>query len=163
MDKHLPKRKPNRLRDFDYSSCGAYFITICTKERRNYFWNTVGATIGRPQDVPLTSYGKIVNDAINNIPKSYPQISVDCYAIMPNHIHLILQIYSEDKIGRPMVAPTISRVVGQLKGYVTKQIKEAVWQKSFHDHVIRNRDDYQEISRYIYENPSNWKTDELNK
>ena len=163
MDKNLPKRKPNRLRDFDYSSCGAYFITICTKERRNYFWNTVGATIGRPQDVPLTSYGKIVNDAINNIPKSYPQISVDYYVIMPNHIHLILQIYSEDKIGRPMVAPTISRVVGQLKGYVTKQIKEAVWQKSFHDHVIRNRDDYQEISRYIYENPSNWETDELNK
>ena len=163
MDKNLPKRKPNRLRDFDYSSCGAYFITICTKERRNYFWNTVGATIGRPQDVPLTSYGKIVNDAINNIPKSYPQISVDYYAIMPNHIHLILQIYSEDKNGRPMVAPTISRVVGQLKGYVTKQIKEAVWQKSFHDHIIRNRDDYQEISRYIYENPSNWETDELNK
>lgn len=163
MDKNLPKRKPNRLRDFDYSSCGAYFITICTKERRNYFWNTVGATIGRPQDVPLTSYGKIVNDAINNIPKSYPQISVDYYVIMPNHIHLILQIYSEDKIGRPMVAPTISRVVGQLKGYVTKQIKEAVWQKSFHDHVIRNRDDYQEISRYIYENPSKWETDELNK
>ncbi len=59
MEKELPKRKPNRLENFDYSSNGAYFITICTKNRHNYFWNTVGATIGRPQDVPLTKYGKI--------------------------------------------------------------------------------------------------------
>ncbi len=158
MNNESPKRKPNRLDGFDYSSNGAYFITICTKERRNYFWNTVGATIGRPQDVPLTRYGKIVDGAINNIPKIYPQITVDYYVIMPNHIHLLVQIYNDDENGRPMVAPTISRVVKQMKGYVTKETKEPIWQKLFHDHIIRNREDYEQASKYIYENPTNWET-----
>ena len=63
----LPERKRNRLENYDYSSSAAYFVTICTKERHNYFWDNVGATIGRPHDIVLTPYGNIVDEAIKNI------------------------------------------------------------------------------------------------
>ena len=88
-EKEFPIRKKNRVENYDYSSCGAYFITICTLERRNYFWDKVGATIGRPQDVELSPYGRIVDDAIKNIPNIYPSILVEQYVIMPDHIHII--------------------------------------------------------------------------
>ena len=159
-EKELPKRKHPRLDNYDYSSAGAYFITICTSERRNYFWENVGATIGRPQDVILSHYGNIVDEAINNIPSIYPAVDVDRYVIMPDHIHLLL-IIRADEYGRPMVAPTMSRVVQQLKGYITKRIGSSIWQKLFADHVIRNRQDYEEHLRYIYENPIRWYYDEL--
>lgn len=155
MDKELPCRKRNRLKHYDYSSCGAYFITICTSDRRNYFWNGVGATIGRPQDVDLSQYGKLVDEAINNIPSIYPALKLDHYVIMPDHIHLLL-IIRADEYGRPMVAPTISRVVQQLKGYITKRIGHSIWQKLFFDHVIRNRQDYEEHVKYICDNPVKW-------
>ena len=155
-EKDLPKRKNIRLKNYDYSSSGVYFLTICTAERRNYFWVDVGATIGRPQDVILSEYGKIVNEAINNISLTYPSIEVDNYVIMPDHIHILLFI-RPDEHGRPMVAPTISRVVKQFKGYVTKRIGHPIWQKLFIDHIIRNRNDYEEHVNYIYENPMRWK------
>ena len=160
MDKINAERKSIRLKSFDYSSCGAYFITICTADRRNHFWNNVGATIGRPQDIQLTPYGKIVDDAINQIPKIYDSVFVDSYVIMPNHIHLILVIHA-DEHGRPMVAPTISRIVAQMKGCVSKRIGKSIWQKLFFDHIIRNKQDYEEHRKYIYENPLRWYYDEL--
>ncbi|MBQ9746356.1 MAG: hypothetical protein IJW21_05995, partial [Clostridia bacterium] len=106
-EKELPKRKDLRLKQYDYSSPGGYFLTLCTLERRNYFWENVGATIGRPQDVVLSHYGNIVDEAINNIPSIYPALDVDHYVIMPDHIHLLL-IVRADEHGRPMVAPTMS-------------------------------------------------------
>lgn len=157
----LPKRKKHRLENYDYSSCGAYFLTICTSERRNYFWNNVGATIGRPQDVQLSPYGMIVDEAINKIPTIYPAISIGQYVIMPDHIHLLLLIRT-DEYGRPMVAPTMSRLIQQMKGYVTKRIGVSIWQKLFFDHVIRNRQDYEEHMQYIYENPMRWYYSHLN-
>ena len=163
----LPRRKKIRLEKYDYSSPGGYFLTICTSERRNYFWkdtdasdNTVGTIIDRPQDIELSPYGKIVDDAINNIPNVYPSLDVDCYVIMPDHIHILVIIHA-DEYGRPMVAPTMSRVVQQLKGYVTKRIGCVIWQKLFVDHVIRNRKDYEEHVRYIAENPMRWRCDDL--
>ena len=81
-----PKRKPNRLKEYDYSAPGAYFITICTKNKVNYFWNSVGASIARPQEIPLNENGKIVDEAIKNIDKIYQNITVDKYVVMPNHI-----------------------------------------------------------------------------
>lgn len=154
----LPTRKPNRLPYFDYASPGAYFITICTKDRKNLFWADVGASIARPYNPQFTRYGSIVKEAIYNISTCYPAISVDHYAIMPNHIHLLLQI-NTDENGRPMVAPTISQVIQQLKGIVTKQIGWSIWQKLFHDHVVRNEKDYLKIWEYIEHNPSRWKED----
>jgi len=159
-EKEIPKRKDIRLKNYDYNSPGGYFLTVCTSERRNYFWKNVGATIGRPQDVVLSQCGNIVKEAINNIPKIYPALDVDCYVIMPDHIHILL-IVRADEYGRPMVAPTMSRVVQQLKGYITKRIGNSIWQKLFIDHIIRNHEDYEEHVKYIYENPTRWYYDEL--
>ena len=156
----LPKRKSNRLESYDYSSTGAYFVTVCTLKRQNYFWSKVGATSGRPPDIELSLCGKIVGEAIPNITIAYPELSVDSYVIMPNHIHLLLRVRADER-GRPMVAPTISRVIKQLKGYVSKQIGKTIWQKSFYDHIIRDREDYEEHLKYISENPVRWYDDEL--
>ena len=100
----------------------------------------------------LSEYGKIADQAISNIPMIYPLVSLEQYVIMPDHIHLLLRIGSNEG-GRAMRAPTMSRIVQQMKGYVTKQIGHSIWQKLYFDHVIRNRQDYEEHIKYIYENP----------
>lgn len=152
----LPKRKPNRLKKYDYGKTGAYFITVCAKDRKNLFWNNVGAGIARP--FKLSEYGKIVDTAIKNIPIKYNAVSVDKYVIMPNHIHLLLQIHGGEN-GRAMPAPTVSTVIQQMKGYVTKCVGFPVWQKLFYDHIIRGEEDYREIWEYIENNPLKWRED----
>lgn len=137
---------------------GAYFVTVCTKNRRCLFWDIVGASIARPQPFRLSAWGEIVDKTIREIPSYYAAITVDRYTVMPNHIHLLLQIQT-DSDGRPIVTPTISTVVQQFKGAVTKQIGQPVWQKLFYDHVIRNQQDYDEIWKYIDNNPVKWKED----
>ncbi len=157
----LPKRKPTRLKDYDYSTPGTYFITICVKERKAVLSKIiVGASIARPKEIHLTQYGKIVETAINNIPKHYPIISVDNYVIMPDHIHLLLRIHCDEN-GLPMVAPTINRVIQQTKGIIAKQIGFSIWQKSYNDHIIRCLDDYRNIWEYIDNNPAKWEEDSL--
>ena len=154
----LPNRTPNRLPDFDYSTPGAYFITICTQNRKCILWRDVGASIARPKTALLSKYGAIIDASIRAIPLHYPAVSVDHYVIMPNHIHLLLQI-NTDANGRPMVAPTISTVIQQLKGVVTKKIGKPIWQKLYHDHVIRGEADYLKIWEYIDNNPTKWEED----
>lgn len=146
-----PKRKNIRLKSYDYSSAGVYLLTVCTKNRIRYLWNNVGAPIGRPQNELLSRYGMIVDTAINKITEKYSAVSVDNYSIMPDHIHLLVQIHSID--GRPLAAPTTSTIINQMKGWVTKQIGFSIWQKSFHDHIIRNEHDYLEALKYIEYNP----------
>ena len=102
----------------------------------------------------------VVRQSIHDIPSHYPAITVDHAVIMPNHIHLLLQI-NTDANGRSMIAPTISTVVRLMKGAVSKQAGVSVWQKGFYDHVIRNDDDYQDIWNYIEGNPGKWEEDKL--
>ena len=85
----FPARRPNRIPHFDYSTPGAYFITICTKNRQKIFWENVGASSARPQAPQLTRAGIIAAQAVQNIEHHYPAISVDHYVVMPNHIHAI--------------------------------------------------------------------------
>ena len=158
MYMELPKRKQNRLAEYDYSAPNAYFITICTDQKKNLFWKNVGAAIGRPEDIPLNINGKIVQQCIEEIPLHYPVVSVDEYVIMPNHIHLLLQI-NTDGDGRPMAAPTISTIINQTKGIISKRIGFPVWQKGFYDHVVRGEKDYLEIWNYIDGNPYKRETD----
>lgn len=154
----LPKRKPNRLLNYDYSQNGAYFITFCTKDKAHILWN-VGATCGRPQALEhLSSFGLVVSKEIEKIPFIYDGVvKIDKYVVMPNHIHLIPIIDTFG--GRPQVAPTVSRVIQQFKGSVTKQTGRSIWQKFFHDHIIRNENDYQMIWQYIDCKPLTWKQD----
>lgn len=166
----LPQRKKNRLPDYDYSTPNAYFITICTANRKNLFWDNAGAIIDRPLDVCLSAYGKIVDQAILAITRYYPMVSVDKYVIMPNHIHLLIQI-SAGVAGRSVIAstkgtddsrcPSLSVMIRQMKTAVSRQIGYSIWQKSFYDHVIRNDRDYADIWEYIDNNPMKWLEDHL--
>ena len=155
----LNKRKPNRLTGYDYSQNGAYFITICVKDKRELLWNPVGTPTAGPQAAKrLSEYGIAIDKAINNIPNHYPCVTVNKYVVMPNHIHLILSWYSPGD-GRTMRAPTVSTVINQMKGYVTKQIGFSLWQKLFHDHIIRSDEEYAKIWEYIDTNPLKWEDD----
>lgn len=167
----LPKRKKIRLKEYDYSNSGAYFITMCVDNREQIFGTvilhdktdnlSVGARIARPSDIScvLTSYGEIVDYAIRNITVHYPTAYVDVYSIMPNHVHMIMMLRDNDS-GRAVRAPTVSTIINQLKGYITKQIGFPLWQKSFYEHIIRNEFDLFQIRKYITENPVNWLSDE---
>ena len=163
----LPKRKPNRLREYDYASAGGYFLTICTVGMNCIFSHVdVGAACGRPPVVTLTALGKIVEQEIRRLDCVSDCVHVDHYVIMPNHVHLLLMIDAES--GRPQAAPTVtaedsgqlqaapavSRIVNQFKGAVTKRAGKPVWQKGFHDHVIRDDRDFLLHLQYIDENPA---------
>ena len=127
----FPNRKQIRIKNYDYSTPGAYFITVCTANREKIFWNDVGADSIRPGNLPLSSSGKIAEQAVLQIASHYENIVVDKYCIMPDHIHLILRIESNIS-GRIISAPTISTVVGSMKRWVSKQIGKPIWQKSFY-------------------------------
>jgi len=161
----LPQRKNIRLTGYDYSQNGAYFVTVCVKDKHellgkmeNIAPDLVGAIINRPQ-ICLSACGTIVVKAIENISKYYPQILVDKHIVMPNHIHLILFIGLNH--GRLLIAPTsISVAIQQFKRYITKQIAYSIWQRSYYDRIIRNDVEYQNIWRYIDESPDKWSEDE---
>ena len=155
----LPKRKPNRLPYYDYSSSGAYFVTICVDGRKNRLSKIVGD--GFP--VPKPS-GQIAEEWIIRIPTKFPSVAVDHYVIMPNHIHILLQISSPDGTGNP--SPTLGAIIGWYKYQVTRQINKSqettgsrFFQRSYHDHVIRGEKDYLKIWEYIDNNPARWKED----
>lgn len=102
--------------------------------------------------LPLSKIGIVIENEIYKLNTVYENIKVDKYQIMPNHIHLIIFIY-EDSNGRTQFAPTISRIIKQFKGSITKQIGFSIWQKSFYDRVIRNEKEYQSVWNYIHNNP----------
>ena len=145
---NLPKRKRIRIENYDYSMPGAYFITICVANRKPILWN-VGAATCRPN---LSKIGNIVETEISKIPQNYPIISVYKYCVMPDHINMILSI-NTDENGRQVAAPTVSTVVGHIKRWVSMQIGQSIWQKSFIDRVIRNDKDYRAVWEYIENNP----------
>ena len=154
MERHT--RRPNRLGNYDNSSAGYYFITICARDKRPLLWlPSVGATCGRP---PLSPFGRIVEEELLRLGGIYANVRLDKFVIMPNHLHFILKIETGSG-GRPQVAPTVSRVVQQFKGAVTKRAGLPLWQKSFHDHVIRGEADYLRIWAYIDTNPLKWRED----
>ena len=160
----LPKRKPIRIEDFDYSAPGAYFVTVCTANREKIFWPdrrselcspAINAQTGDqrlPLQAELSDIGKIVDAEISKLNTVYDAVRVDKYCIMPDHIHFIISI-DTDENGRTQFAPTVSRVIKQFKGSITKQVGRPIWQKSFYDHGIRNQQDYNEIWEYIENNP----------
>ncbi len=152
------ERKKIRLANNDYSSVGAYFITLCTKNKEH---NLSKIIVGDGFPVPKnTIYGDVVNRYISEIKIKYPNVSVDKFVIMPNHIHMIIVI-SQNGTGNP--SPTISNIMGWFKYQTTKTINnirdssaEKFWQRSYFDHIIRGQKDYEEQWRYIDENPVRW-------
>lgn len=156
-----PARKCNRLRGYDYSQQGAYFITVCVQNRAELFGRIVGTHCVRPY-IGLSDQGQIVQSEIETLSSTYETVSVDAFVIMPNHVHMIIVIDSgRIQNGRPQVAPTVSRIIKQWKGAITKRLGFSPWQKSFHDHVIRGHEDYLGIAEYIENNPAQWEQDSL--
>ena len=156
-----PQRKRLRLEAYDYSQPGYYFITICTRERKQEalcsIEPAVGAIINRPPRISLTPLGRIVDETIRAIPDHYPGILVDQYIIMPDHVHLILSFRNIGPDGRQIAAPTpLSKIIQQMKRIASKQAGVPLWQKGFYDHVIRNDVDLANVRQYIRNNPLKW-------
>ena len=158
----LPNRKPTRLNEFDYSAPGAYFIIICTRERRQIF--------GRIKNghMFLNDIGKIVNSEILRIESHYTNIRINKYIIMPNHIHMIIVIENTEGINPfPTIKFDIPNIVGKFKAGVTRLVGNAfmhsdktnIWQRSYHDHIIRGETDYHKIWEYIDTNALKWEED----
>ena len=165
----LSVRKTMRLQNYNYSENGAYYVTICTKNRRCLFSEVVGSIYESTAKIKLKPYGRIVDEIINTLSERF-DINIDNYVIMPNHIHMIISI-ENSSIKRSIRESTlrnrstISKVVGYLKMNSSKMIHEInpdenVWQSSYYDHIIRDENDYLEKWNYIDGNPSKWAKDE---
>ncbi len=151
----LPKRKPTRLKDFDYSTNGAYFITICSHNRKCIFSNIVGEGLCALPKNNITKIGTEIQKSIEYINKTYTGVSIKKYIIMPNHIHMIVVLNYAGGHG----GPPLQKIIGQIKSYTTHKYKDILFQRSFHDHIIRDENEYLKICNYIDINPLKWKED----
>lgn len=158
----------SRLKDYDYSRPGAYYITIVTKHRKQYFGEVLNCQMN------LNQFGKIVHDKWKEIPDHFPYVILDEFVVMPDHMHGI--IFLDDYCGgipeffkTPVTKPTISKkrqplgiIINQFKRACTLDIRDYEinfgWHPRFHDHIIRNDIELNRIRKYIIDNPKNWKT-----
>ena len=157
MGNGLPKRTSMRLQTFDYGTAGAYFVTICTKDRECI----LSQVTNEPPFLNLSQYGEIVEVWISKIEQKYSEIKVDRYVIMPDHIHLLLFVMRDTE--KQYHVPVVESVIGWFKYQVSKEINrmrgsagEKFFQRSFYDHVVRDREDYVNICKYIQQNPLKW-------
>ena len=153
-----PVRKKNRLADYDYSQPGAYFVTVCTQNRKNLLSTVVGGDAHIAPYTMLTPMGKVVEKYLRRIP------GVGHFVIMPNHVHMILHISATKVLEGPMwaSAPTkanVSDLVRSWKTLVSKELGVSIWQRSYYDHIIRSEVEYTEIAAYIENNPAKWSED----
>lgn len=145
-----------RLKGYDYSSPGAYFITIVTKNRKCYFGDVENGKM------ILNEFGKIVNNYWKQIPKHFSYVILDEYIVMPNHIHgiLILDEFKTLKKRQP-----VGVIINQFKRIYTITIRLVEvnfgWHPRFHDHIIRSEKDLNRIRQYIIDNPKKWKSDKF--
>ena len=151
-----PKRKSPRLAGYDYSQAGAYFVTICT-HRHSHLFGHVADEI-----MILNDLGSVADECWLAIPTHFPQLILDVHVVMPNHVHGILCL-DDDLVQRP---PNLGMVIGAYKGTVTRlarqrfpNLNRPLWQRSFHDHIIRNEHGYRQIYDYVLQNPARWHAD----
>ena len=141
----LKSRKANRLKDYDYSGNGAYFITVCTKDRKRI----LSEIVGDDAHIVPKPYGRVVEKYIENVS------GIEKYVIMPDHIHMIIRL-ENGSMWASTPTNAIANIVRSLKTLTTKEIGEPIFQRSYYDHVIRNQRDYDEIWEYIDNNPRKW-------
>ena len=162
----LPERKHPRLDQYDYSSCGAYFVTICTQNRKCIL-SRIGGRGGSSMNkngIEYTSFGRIAEKQLLSLENRYSCLVIDQYVIMPNHIHIVMILQKDAAGASPR--PTIMDVICTYKSLTARECKKngfegKMFQTSFYEHIIRSGEDYQEIVKYIYENPIRWYYDEL--
>ena len=152
-----PKRKPLRLPDYDYGSNGVYFVTVCTHHRARLFWDS---------DVPaLNGRGTMIHTWLKCIPERFSGVFLDTYAIMPNHVHMMLYFqqteHSLEHVLDWFKTMTTNAYIRMVKDGAAPPFEGKIWQRSYYDHVIRNETDLSETRRYVQENPLKWHLDAL--
>jgi len=168
---NIHHRRSIRLKGYDYSQAGAYFITICTKNRECLFGKITDAKM------LLNEAGKIADEYLNNIPNHFSHIEMGEFIVMPNHAHCILVLHDKpNNVGTPQqpnanqfsqpIAGSVSVIIQQYKSSVKRWCNKNnhnnfEWQSRFHDHVIRDNQSYQTISDYIINNPTKWNKDKF--
>jgi REP element-mobilizing transposase RayT len=169
-------RRSVRLPDFDYAGFGAYFVTLCTSDRQCYFGEVTG------DGVQLNDYGKTVADCWMEIPRHMPNVELDAFIVMPNHLHGILWIMGANspamQRATPWVAPTdeperrpgpaqgsLGAVIGAFKSVTAKrlcgnpELPSRLWQRNYFEQVIGDGAALNRIRDYIQTNPSRWSED----
>ncbi len=168
-------RRSIRLKEYDYSRAGAYFITICTYNKECILGKVTNSK------VQLNEYGIIVDNEWTKTAEIRSNIIIDKYIVMPNHLHGIIIILDNgssrntghrvptfEQFGRP-TSNSIPTIIRSFKAVTKKRINEtrksygkAVWQPRFYEHIIRNRDELDKIRQYIIDNPLQWELDSKN-
>ncbi len=172
-DLGIHRRRSIRLKGYDYSQAGGYFVTICVQNRECVFGEI------RDEEVRLSSIGEIVQQEWLRTPIIRPHVELDKFVIMPNHIHGIIIIHGAGR-GTSRRAPTMERfgkpthdslstIIRGFKSATTKRVNEfrgipgqQLWQRNYHEHVIRDEKDYRAIQEYIVNNPLQWYYDQEN-
>ena len=167
-----PRHKPQRLPDFDYSAEGAYFVTICVKDRLPVLGKFVG------EEVVLSPSGETVKYTWNSLPVHYDAVELDEFIVMPNHVHGIIWILSKSSIERSVgeglrPSPTVPHklhglpeIIRAFKSFSAREITStlktsgAFWQRGYHEHILRNDEDLFQHRAYIISNPLKWPVDE---
>ncbi len=166
------QRRSIRLKEYDYSQAGAYFVMICTQNNECVFGEVIN------EEMRLNKYGKIVKDEWLRTREIRSNVMLDEYIVMPNHFHGIILIIDDVFVGATRrVAPTVKSttlksntlgsIIGQIKSIVTKNIhkmglKHFHWQRNYYEHVIRNEDKLNKIRQYIQNKPLSWHLDREN-
>lgn len=155
----FPRRKQTRLKEYDYSTVGSYFVTICTKNHEN--------KSGRIVDyrMILSKVGQIVDDRLKSLPERLENIELNVYTIMPNHVHAIINIVGAG-FPDPKKSIPLGKVIAYFKYLTTKTVNikfgtpgEKLWQRNYYEHVIRDEDNLADIREYIANNPMKWALD----
>ena len=156
-------RRSLRLRNYDYSRSGAYFVTICTRDRKFVYGDV------RNGEMFLNEAGRLVEAAWHQLPQRFPTVRCDALVILPNHVHGILLITCPDSSGTERKAPALGHVVQAFKSISAIQVNRLLsrsgrplWQRNYYEHIIRDDTSLDQIRRYIRNNPFNWKLDREN-
>ena len=155
------QRKSLRLKEYDYSRVGHYFITICTKDKISILGEIVEDEdpVFSQAVMKQNKIGQIVSECWNSINDVYSSAKTDAFCLMPNHIHGIIVISGSDQD-----RPSLPQIIQGYKSVTTRKCfkynLKTIWQRNYYEHVIRNEKEYLEICAYIANNPLKWAEDE---
>jgi REP-associated tyrosine transposase len=158
-------RRSIRLREFDYSSIGGYFVTTCVQNRECLFGDVLDDVM------VLSDAGGLVESVWNGLMERFTTIELDAFVVMPNHVHFIVNIVGavgKDGAGQGR-APTLDRIVGAFKSITAAQVNrllsrtgQPLWQRNYYERVIRNELELHGLQDYIIHNPLKWADDTEN-
>ena len=153
------------MKDYDYAQNGAYFVTICTVERKQILSKIICNDKQKPE-IYHTDIGREIEKSITYINDNYITVDIVKHVIMPNHVHMIVLLLSTS-ICDDKASMSLQSVIGNFKSFTTKRYNDiqktnnrSLWQRSYYDRIIRDEQEYNDVWRYIDENPLQWEVDE---